>query len=271
MSLKSDTWTRAHDLALVYVALAYGTDADLADEELGVITERLSAWRSNFAIEDVQEVVMESLAIFLEHEAEKEVPRSIRSLMTSLSPEERERALEDIVRIAEADGIVLSAERSLINLLARSWDLKELSQELIERSEVRVESAPEWTIFHDLSLIYLVMAHSTDDELSSPEIEAIINRLGDWKQELTEEDVRAIVRSALRFYAQGPDEHTLQRSVASIKNTLPVIQRLAALDDLVHIAEADGAVNEHEQNMIATLARAWGVSVRLNGRAPIRP
>lgn len=267
MSQKSDTWTRAHDLALVYVALAYGTDAELTDDELAAITERLRAWRADFAIEDVQEVVMESLAIFLEGGAETEVPRSIHSLMRTLSETERERALEDIVRIAEADGVVLSAERSLINTLARSWGLKALSDELIEQSEARVEAAPEWTIFHDLSLIYLVMAHSTDDELSSPEIDAIVQRLGDWKQEMTEEDVRGIVRSALRFYAQGPDEQVLRRSVVSIKKALPVIQRLAALDDLVYIAEADGDVNEHEQTMINTLAQAWGVSVRLNGRA----
>ena len=31
MSLQNDTWTPAHDLALVYIALAYGTDHDLTD------------------------------------------------------------------------------------------------------------------------------------------------------------------------------------------------------------------------------------------------
>lgn len=269
MTPQGDTWTRAHDLALVYVALAYGTDCRLTDAELKAITDRLQAWRENFAIDDVQEVVMEAMAVFLEHEAEVEVPRSIQSLAKSLSAEEREQALQDIVHIAEADGVLMNSERSLINTLARSWDVKALSDELISRSSARVEAPKDWTIFHDLSLVYLVMAHSTDAELSTPEIDAIVQRLGDWKRELSEEDVRAIIRSTLRFYAQGPDEQALQESVASIRRSLPVIQRLAALDDLVYIAEADGDVNENERAMIDTLAQAWGVAVRLNGRASL--
>lgn len=266
MTPKGDTWTRAHDLALVYIALAYGTDSQLTDAELSAMTQRLQAWRNNFAMEDVQEIVLESMVVFLEHEAEVEVPRSIQALSQSLTESEREQALQDIVHIAEADGVLMSSERSLINTLARSWGLKALSDDLISKSPARVEAAADWTIFHDLSLVYLVMAHSTDAELSGPEIDAIVQRLGDWKQDLSEEEVRDIIRSTLRFYAQGPDEEALRESVATIKRSLPVIQRLAALDDLVYIAQADGRVNEHERAMIDTLAQAWGVAVRVNGR-----
>lgn len=270
MAPKEDTWTRAHDLALLYLALAYGTDAELTDDELEAITSHLQPWRPDFALPDVQEVVIEAMAVFLEQDGAAEVARSIKSLTEVLSQEERERVMEDIVAIAEADGVLLSTERSLINTLARSWGLKSLKDELLARSTAVEPATEDWTLFHDLGLVYLVMAHSTDDDLSSPEIDAIIQRLGDWRTELTEEEVRAIIRSALRFYAQGPDEQALQRSVATIRNQLPVIQRLAALDDLVYIAEADGAVNEHERAMIGTLARAWGVSVRLNGNGMIR-
>jgi hypothetical protein len=35
----SDAWTTAHDLAIVYIALAYGTDHHLSDSELRVLTE----------------------------------------------------------------------------------------------------------------------------------------------------------------------------------------------------------------------------------------
>ena len=37
----TDDWTTTHDLAVVYIAIAYGTDHDLSDEELKVLTEAL--------------------------------------------------------------------------------------------------------------------------------------------------------------------------------------------------------------------------------------
>ena len=42
MIKSNETWTRAHDLALVYVALAYGTDNTLSDEEVETIGLDLS-------------------------------------------------------------------------------------------------------------------------------------------------------------------------------------------------------------------------------------
>ncbi len=268
MSINRDTWTRSHDLALVYVALAFGTDADLTDEELRAILGRIGYWRSYFPLEEVQVVIMEALTVFMEENAEAEVLRSIETLSSILSEEERRRALEDIIHIAGADGIILKSERSLINFLARTWNLKPLSQDLLEASNSVVEEAPDWSIMHDLSLVYVTMAHSTDNELSRPEIDAIISRLGDWHEELTEEEVREIIRSTLALYAKGPDEEVLRQSVTSIRELLPIVQRLAALDDLFYIAEADGKVNEHEQSMLTTLANAWGLAIRMNGRDP---
>lgn len=266
MAPRSDTWTRAHDLALVYVALAYGTDNQLNEGEVAAITEKLQTWRENFALEDVQEVVMEAFAVFMEGEAEREVPLSMRSLRESLSDDERKQALEDIVRIAEADGVLLNAERSFISTLAQIWGVKRLGNELLSSSSASQERVPDWTLLHDLSLIYLVVAHSTDNDLSSPEIEAIISKLGDWNEGMSEQDVRDVVRSALRFYAEGPDEEALQQSIVAVKQNLPVIQRLAVLDDLMFVAEADGAVNEHERSMIDALAQAWDLGIRLNGQ-----
>ena len=63
MSLQNDTWTPAHDLALVYIALAYGTDHDLTDDELTRITETLRVWRDDAHEEATQEVVMEDSQI----------------------------------------------------------------------------------------------------------------------------------------------------------------------------------------------------------------
>jgi uncharacterized tellurite resistance protein B-like protein len=264
---RRDTWTRAHDLALVYVALAYGTDSELSDTELATITDALSDWRDEFSVDEVQELMMEALTVYVEAESEEEVRDSVRALKNGLNRSEKQQALKDIVRIAEADGVMLNSERSLITALSQEWGLKTDAEGLLNDSPVDHEVSEDWSLLHDVGLVYLVVAHSTDNELSGNEIKALLSRLADWREGMTEEDARSIVRTALERYAEGPDTELLQRVVLSIRQNLPVIQRLAVLDDLVYIAEADGQINDNEANMIGTLANAWGLGIRLNGRA----
>ncbi len=262
-----DTWTRTHDLALLFVALAYGTDYQLSDEELATITDKLRGWRNDFTVEQVQETVVEAMAIFLEDGAEHEVHRAIYELKDGLSEEERRRALEEVVQIAEADGILLNSEQSLISVVAEAWGLKEAGRRYIEESAVSVEGAEGWSLLHDITLIYIVLAHSTDNDLSEDEISAMIECLDEWQPDLQEDGIRTVLREALGFYAQGPDPAALQRSIEAIKDGLPLLQRLALLDDLVYIARVDGELTEHERDMLASLSSAWDIGIRLNGLA----
>ena len=173
-------------------------------------------------------------------------------------------AMRPAKTLAEADGILLNSERSLISTLADVWQLKTMARGLIEQSSVAEEEKPDWSLLHDLALIYIVMAHSTDGELSEDEIAAVIDRLGEWQPELSEDEVRDVVREALAFYADEPTEQALYDSVGAVKEIMPTVQRLSVLEDLVHIAEVDGAVNRHENEMLQSLARAWDISIRLN-------
>lgn len=267
MSKTNETWTKAHDLALIYLALAYGTDAELSDSELDSIIRSLKGWRREFEMEQVHEVVMEAMAVYLEGDAEAEISRSLQALGLSLSQEERHRALEEVMRIAEADGVVLSTERSLIQVIAHTWEIKAAGDRLLKGSDVSVEKRPSWTLMHDLALIYIVVAHSTDNDLSEAEIGAVVGRLNEWQPELGADEVRGVVHEALTFYSDGPDGEALQASVRAIKDVLPPIQRLAVLDDLVYIAEVDGSFKPEEKAMIGALSQAWDISVRLNGQA----
>lgn len=264
MYTTKDTWTVAHDLALVYIALAYGTDHDLSDEELNALTRALSAWDDFFA-EDVREVVLEALAVYLEGTPGVEVARTIQSLAQTLSPMQRRQALQDVMRIAEADGILLSSEQSLISALAGAWHVKALEQHLLDQTTANIEALPAWSLLHDLSLVYVILAHSTDDDLSDAELQAITERLHEWQPDLEEADTRQVLADVLQFYAEEPGEKALGRSIGAIKEALPAIQRLVVLDDLHYIARADGDLGSHARDMIASLAQAWEVSVRLNG------
>ncbi len=268
MKKSEDTWTIVHDLALIYVALAYGTDHDLDDAELDTITASLEEWGEQHLPEgDVREVVLEAMAVFLREDAGVEVIHSIETLARVLTEEERQQVLRDVVRIAEADGVLLSSEQSLIGALAAAWRIKATERRLLDATTAAVEALPAWSLFHDLSLVYVVVAHSTDDELSEPELQAIIERLREWQPDLEETDARRILREVLQYYAGEPGEKALGKSIGAIKEALPSVQRLVVLDDLHYIAHVDGAFSGHERAMIDSLAEAWDVPVHTNGRA----
>jgi uncharacterized tellurite resistance protein B-like protein len=266
--MSEDTWSTAHDLALIYIALAYGTDYQLSDEELDTITSTLQGWRSDLDRESIQEVVVEAMTVFLEDDPEKEVVNSMQTLKQVLSSEDQQRVLREIMHIAEADGVLLRTERSLIAVLADLWEVRAAAENLVKQSTVSVESAPFWSLLHDMGLMYLVVSHSTDNNLETSEISAMVERMLQWEPTFSEDEARTLLREVLQFYAEGPDELALQRSVYTIRDTLPMLQRLALLDDLVYIAEADGDFTQHEKDMILTLSRAWNVAVRLNGKIP---
>ncbi len=252
-----------HDLALVYVALAYGTDNALSDEEVETIIGTLQKWEGSLTRENVQEIVLEAMAIYMQENASIEVTRTIRTLSQTLSEEERKQALEDVVDIAEADGVLLTSESSLITSLAEIWGIKAEAQSLLAQTSATVADDPSWSLLHDMSLICIVLAHSTDNDLANSEIAAILDRLHHWQPDLNEDGLRKVVSEALNFYSSQPDQEALEASMKAIKNTLPPIQRIAFLDDLTHIAHADGVLNDNEKEMINTLSEAWGVEVKL--------
>jgi uncharacterized tellurite resistance protein B-like protein len=187
MTPTEETWTRIHELALVYLSLAYGTDHALADEEMETIVSMIQGWDRTVAKAGAQEIVLEALVVYLQENASVEVTRTIRSLKTVLTEDERRHALEDVVRIAEADGVLLSSETSLIATLADIWGLRETATRLLAQATATVADEPAWSLLHDMALICIVLAHSADNDLSQQEISATLERLGAWQPEMSNE------------------------------------------------------------------------------------
>lgn len=266
MSTHNETWTRSHDLALLFLAIAYGTDQVLSDEEFESIQEALRAWPSSETLE-TKEIIMEAMAIHLEEGAGDEITRAMVALKKNLSVEERSKALEQAVRIAEADGVILASERSLILKLADAWEVKAAGAQLLEQTTATQEDLPEWSLLHDIALIYLIMAHSTDNDLNDHEIAAVVERLQGWQPELPQDDIHHVLRGALAFYASGPDEEALRKSLTAIRETLPLFQRLALLNDLIFVAESDGRFGEEEKKMFESLSKALGYTIPVDGEA----
>jgi len=117
-------WTTLHDLAIVYLALAHGTDAHLGDDELAVMTTRLGDWVPELDEMDVRLVVMEALSVYLECIGEMEVRRSMIAVRHDINMINRFHALDDLVVIAEADGIMLPSEQGMIESLQRIWNIQ---------------------------------------------------------------------------------------------------------------------------------------------------
>jgi Tellurite resistance protein TerB. len=183
-----------------------------------------------------------------------------------LSPQERRNTVRHLIRIAEADGVLLEREQGFIHTLAEAWSLKELSEELLEDTSAVVQRQGEdWGLIHELAFLYILVGHSAGEELSPDTIDVMAERLQEWQPELSEKQVREVMRRALQVYADQPEEDLIHDSVETLKEVLPTTQRLTVLDDLHTVAQADGAITRNERQLIQSLAQAWDVNVRMNG------
>lgn len=264
--IPSDDWKTTHDLAVVYIALAYGTDHELSDEELRVLTDALQAWEDR-EDPDIREIIVEAATLFVDADAEAEVQRAMEELRSTLTLRERRDTVRHLIRIAEADGVLLEREQGFIHSLAEAWSLKQLSEDLLEDTSAVVQRRGEnWGLIHELAFLYILVGHSGGEDLSPDTIDVIKSRLQEWQPNFSEEEVREVVRHALQVYADEPEQDLIHDSVEALKEALPSTQRLTVLDDLYTVARADGTLTRNERQLIASLAQAWDVNVRLNGQ-----
>lgn len=251
------------DLALIFIALAYGADHELTDTEVESLTAAIGRWRPDDEPQDIREVVIEALAVFEEDESGDEVVAAIQSLNEKLVPASKQRALEDAMLIAEADGLLLSSERTLISVLAAAWDLRATEAELIAKTTATVDDRPVWTLLHDIALLAIAIAHGSEGGIDRDEISSMMTRLGGWRSDLDPDDLQAVIRTALEVFSEVNLIEVLQQCAVSVRERLPHALRLIVLDDLIAVAESDGSMNRNEADMIGSLAQAWQLEVRI--------
>lgn len=248
------------DLAFVYLSIAYGADDYLSDAELGAVIEKLQARAPELELAELQTVVAKALARQMEvDDVEDALERAALALQDELTLEEQETVLDDLCEVAKADGVVLHRERRLLHELAQWWHL-DLPVMPSPGLDVVAHHTGGWSVLHDLAFLYLVLAHSTDDELTVTEVQVILAKLQEWQPDLAREDVQHVLDEAVERYASGPDQQALSESVRALRHTLPEEQRMAALNDLVQIANADGIFLDDEEDMINDLMEAWEVA-----------
>ncbi len=112
-----------HDLALLYLGLAYGADADLAGAEEREIVARLYRWQPDRDPALLEHVLRDAKLTYLNDPSKTRIEKAIESLGTSLSPDVQRSIVDDLGRIARADGTVVAGEETFIQRLRTAWGM----------------------------------------------------------------------------------------------------------------------------------------------------
>lgn len=117
-------WTTLHDLALIYLALTHGADADLDAAESEAMAVKLKAWNEAIDLERIRRVMQEVMLVYMSGSSDQMLETAIASVGTSMSKPRRIAVLNDLADIASADGMIVMGEVNFIQQLAREWDVE---------------------------------------------------------------------------------------------------------------------------------------------------
>jgi uncharacterized tellurite resistance protein B-like protein len=247
-----------HDLAVLYLAMAENVEGDLSYAERESVTDNLARHHEDLDRAEVQNIVLEVLTKYADGEAVRHAARVVvDSLGTHLSAGQKKAVLQDLARIARADGVVLDTERGLLTRVAESWAVP-LPHDAVEHGAA-TNPEENWDLLHHLAFVYLVLAHAPDHDFSGEERQLILRKLHAWQPDLDEQQVHTVLDRALERYAHGANAEMLNESVEAVKHTLTTAQRRHALNDLVQIANADGIFLDSEEDLLNDLMIAWDV------------
>jgi len=229
---------RFDDLAVLYVGLAHGVDGSLHFQELTEIEDHLERWRLPGERRDVPTLVDQVVKTY----GPERVIDAVQRLGLQLTQKEQRAVLDDLSVIALADRRFLKEEAEYIGRVAFDWGLQldetaEGALWTVLRS--RGDSDPR-SLALDLALLYMVVAHRPDEDVSEPELEAIRSAISGWVPDLDMEGVERLVRTALEAFSRGMADGGAEMLLRRVKASLPIHQRSAVIRDIRAIAMADG-------------------------------
>ncbi len=119
-------WTSLHDLGLVYLALAHGTDTELSGDEKVMMGEKLQEWsdRTSFPVKGISEILDDVMLVYMGQSSNQMLQASVVSLKQSLEKPLRIAVLNDLADVASADGQLVEGEISFIQYLVREWNVE---------------------------------------------------------------------------------------------------------------------------------------------------
>lgn len=113
-----------HDLALVFLFMAMGTDGELDPREEETVAVHLRHWKPHLKPEALQGVIKEAVQHLQDEHRSERLREAIAALRPALpSPAQRRRVLDSLMQIAKADGRLDPAEVSFFKQLAADLEL----------------------------------------------------------------------------------------------------------------------------------------------------
>jgi len=116
-------------------------------------------------------------------------------------------------------------------------------------------------VLRDLALIYITLAHGTDQHLDAAEMDIIARRLQDVQPSISQGTVLRAVKEALDDYMQDDAHHRLDEAVQRLRVTVPQSLRRRILLDLTEIGKADDKFLYEEAQYIGELVAVWKVNL----------
>ncbi len=110
-------------LAYIYLTLAHGTDEELSVEERQVMLSRLMEWQPEHSENEVRILLDGALQAYASGDAEERYEEAVLTVKHGMPTDRRAAALQDLIKIANADGLFLDREEDLINRLLSAWDV----------------------------------------------------------------------------------------------------------------------------------------------------
>ena len=112
-----------HELALVYLGLAQGADDELTAAESREVAARLRRWQPDKDPALIDHVLRDVALSYREEADADGVRAAVQHLGEQLSASLRQAILDDLKRVARADGTVLDVERTYIRRVADAWQV----------------------------------------------------------------------------------------------------------------------------------------------------
>jgi uncharacterized tellurite resistance protein B-like protein len=249
------------DLATLYVAAAIHPDGKLSEPERHQVIDRIGAlFGEDAGAHTAEDAVWSTVESFpAAHNDQVQVIRHVsQSLAAILSDESKIRVMGDLQAIAQSEGVVKESARAFMDVLASVWHIEApvVAQPI---GASYSSSDAQWSVAHDLALVYLGLAHGADDELSRSEVNVMLRTLKVWLPSMEDDCILDVLREAMERYASGSREALVESAVTGLRDGLTADQRRKALADLIRIANADGVFLDDEEDLIIRLQREWGV------------
>lgn len=117
------SWSRLHDLSLIYLALTHGDDPDAGTPEGESVFQTLRRRNPQTDPESIQRALHEAMLVYIGATSDQMLEISVEALAQALGREQHLAILEDLADIAAVDGQVAPADVAFIQQLARRWNV----------------------------------------------------------------------------------------------------------------------------------------------------